>query len=138
MGNASLDRVGRKAGRCEQIVVVTDKPAVKIAGPAITAAKNAFDGADRGVERLITTERTERDEGQVAVAALRPVYDTVRSATLVNQPLAKLAGRAKSFTTPDDLLAGAVKLEDHLADVAGVDDDHPMDGQGASAAAGEA
>lgn len=138
MGRASLDRVERKASRAERIAGTSNNQAVKVAGPAVTEAKVAFEAADQEVQRLTTTERRERGEGEAAVAALRPVYDTTRSATLVKQPHAELAGRAKSFSTADDLLVAAVKLEDHLARVAGIDAEHPLDGQGATAPSGEA
>jgi hypothetical protein len=137
MGKASQERVKRKATRVKRIVKGSDKPAVKVAGPAVIEAEAEFDAADQEVQRQTAVEQKEQSEGQAAVAAFRPVYDMSRSALLVKHPHAKLAGRAKSFATADDLLVGAVTLEDYLARVAGVDAEHPLDGQGANAPTGE-
>lgn len=137
MGRASLDRVVRKAMRVERIVDVAEKTAVKVAGSAVKESKVVFEEAIKEVQRITTIEGKEREEGDEASTELGNVYDTIRSSTLVKQPYADLAGRASCFTTTDDLLAGAVKLEDHLARVAGVDGDHPMDGADEKAPIGE-
>jgi hypothetical protein len=138
MGKASLDRVRRNSTRVKRMVDRSNQAAVKVAGAAVAEAEVAFDAADQGVQHQTAVEQKEKGEGQAAVGALRPVYDMSRSALLVHHPLAKVAGRAKSFATPDDLLIGAVTLEDYLARVAGVDAEHPLGGQGASAPTGEA
>jgi hypothetical protein len=138
MGTYSINRLERLVKRAEEICDSSDNDEIDVAGEEILKRKQVFIEADRDVVRLLGIARKERKESDTALGPLATKYDTVRSAVVIKLPHQELPGRSSSFTTPDDLITAAEKMEDLLVRVAGVDEAHPIDGTGETAPTGEA
>ncbi len=137
MAKRTYSMDGRRADRAERIIKQSTDTAIKVAAPPVSEAAGKFNTADTELTKVTDAEGRERRERDTAAEPLGRVYDKVRSATLARLPHAQVSGRAKSFTTPDDLINGAEKIEDLLCVAGGVDEDHPLDGTGPNAPTGE-
>lgn len=130
-------KISRVTSRAVEIAKKSTNPKIKLSAKPLQNGAAEFKRTNKLVRRLTRKAKKELVERDTAVDALATEYDQTRSAILVQLPSADVDDRASSQATPDDLINAAMELEDLLINVGGVDEAHPLGGEGDAAPTGE-
>lgn len=138
MGTMNVITMVRK---CERGVTITEEavePAMIVAGPVLKESYDEFQGWNSDVGLLSTAEKKARKERNEASARFEKDYDGTRSTIKLRMPYADVPRRASVLATQDDVINSSKSMVTLLANEAGVDETHPLDGEGDAAPTGDA
>lgn len=134
---SNLKRVDRLAERVGEISREAEDAAVAAAGPGVVESAFDFKHSHGQAILLATQERKSRKEREAMEVSFGSEHNKAISCIKVYMPYAELPEKASQMATGDDLLNGGKTIDELVLNVAGVDENHPLDGQGDQAPTGE-